>query len=271
MERYYKVFIVLLLIWGKNFAQELPGARQIALAHSDISTSNDVFSLFNNPAGMSQIQSRVLGFYYSPAPFGVKELSNAFAAYCEPTEFGSFSGGFSIFGFELYKETNFAIGYGRKVVNNFYLGITLAYHNLSIKNYGSKGVFVFNLGATVRFNNQIGLGFAIDNATRSTISNESNDIPTIFWLGADFNFVKDLTFYTAIKKELNYNPSLRLGTEYSIIDFLKFRIGVSNEPNTYSGGIGIQYQFFQADYTITSHSDLGLTHQFGLIIRFNNN
>ncbi len=267
----FRLFYLLLAIVGESFAQELPGAGQIALAHSNISSSNDVFSLFNNPAGLSLLKSREIGFYYSPTPFGVKELANTFAAYCEPTQYGSLSAGYSNYGFELYKENTFAIGYGKKIANNFFIGLSSAYHNISIKNYGSKGVLVFSLGAITKLTDQIGLGFAVSNVTRSTITNESNDIPTVFWLGSDLKFVKDIVFCAAVKKEIGFNPSIRLGTEYSLLDFLKLRIGTSNEPNTYSGGIGIIYQFVQVDYAFSSHPDLGFTHQFGLIIRFTNN
>lgn len=263
-----QLFYLLLMIMSESFAQELPGAGQIALAHSDISSANDVFTLFNNPAGLSLLKSREIGFYYSPAPFGVKELANAFAAYCEPTQYGSFSAGYSNYGFELYKENKFAIGYGRKIANNFFIGLSSVYHSISIKNYGSKGVFVFNIGAITKLTDQVGFGFAVSNVTRSTITNESNDIPAVFWLGTDLKFVKDIVFNAAVKKEIGFNPSIRLGTEYSMLDFLKLRVGASNEPNTFSGGIGIIYNIVQVDYAFFSHPDLGLTHQFGLIIRF---
>jgi len=271
MKYVFVLFCLLLKLWGESFAQEQPGAEQIALAHSDVSTVDDVFSLFNNPAGLALIKTREIGFYYSPAPFGVKELANAFAAYCEPTQYGSFIAGYSNYGFELYKQNEFAVGYARKIANNFLIGLSSVYHSISIKNYGSKGVFVFNLGAITKLSDQVGLGLAVNNVTRSTITNESNDIPTVIWLGADLKFVKDFVFSAALKKEIGFNPSIRLGAKYSMQDFLKLMIGTSNEPNTFSGGIGIMYQFIQVDYAFFSHPDLGLTHQFGVIIRFTNN
>jgi len=271
MKLIYIAFFTLLLILSECFAQVSPGARQVALAHSDVSSTDDVFALFNNPAGLVSIKSREVGFYYSPAPFGMKELSNAFAAYCEPTEYGNISGGFNIYGFDLYKETQFSLGYAKKISSNFYGGLSANYKNISIKNYGSKGVLIFNLGVIAKLNNQIGFGFAVENVTRSSITDESNEIPTVLWFGTDLKFLKDFVLNAAIKKELGFNPSIRLGSEYSILDFFKLRIGVSNEPNTYSGGIGIIYNIVQADYAVSSHPDLGLTHQFGLIIRFTSN
>jgi len=269
MKTTVKILSVLLLVFSECFSQIEPGARQVALAHSDISCPVDVFSLFNNPSGLSFIKTREVGFYYSPSPYGVKELSNAYAAYCEPTAFGSLSAGFSVYGFELYKETKFAIGYSRKIVPSLFIGITSLYQNISIKNYGSKGILKFNFGAITCISEKVNLGFYVENITRSSLSGESNDLPTILWLGSNLSLFKELIFSCALKKELGYNPSIRLGTEYSLNDFLILRFGASNEPSTYSGGFGIIYGIVHFDYAISSHSDLGLSHQIGLILSFN--
>lgn len=214
MKRVLATLFVLLFLFSDCFGQISSGARQIALARSDLSSSNDVFTLFNNPAGLSLIKIRKVGLFYSPAPYGLTELSNAAAVYCEPTSLGSFSVGFGIYGFDLYKETKITIGFGRKLSKNFSVGLTSIFHNVSIKNYGSKGVLIFNIGSIARLNDLIGFGFLIENITRSTIGNESNQIPTVIWFGTDLHFINEFSFNAAIQKEIGYNPSLRLGTEY---------------------------------------------------------
>ena len=58
------ILLITFLLYSsiKNiYAQSLPGARQVALAHSDVALSNDVFSLFNNPSGLSNLRSREIG------------------------------------------------------------------------------------------------------------------------------------------------------------------------------------------------------------------
>lgn len=262
------ITIILLAITIQSFGQINPGARQVALAHSDFSYSTDVFQVFNNPAGLAFTKSREVGMYYSPAPFGTKELSNAFAAYAEPTPYGTFSAGFSIYGFELYKETQFALGYGHRILNNFFIGGTAIYKNLAIKNYGTKGTLLLNLGGIANLNDQIGFGFAIENITRSTLSEESGQIPTVFWGGLHLKVINEFTFSAALSKEVGLDTSLRIGAEYSMLDFIRLRFGAHNEPNIYSGGFGVIYQFLQFDYAVTSHPDLDLTHQFGIILRF---
>src|SRR4030042_1220598 len=118
------IILILLLHLPLCFAQVNPGARQVALSHSDIAQSNDVFSIFNNPAGLAQMNWREIGIYYSPAPFGINELANGFAAYHEPTDLGSFALGFMTYGFDLYRENKFALSYSNRLFEDFFLGIT---------------------------------------------------------------------------------------------------------------------------------------------------
>ena len=83
-----------------------------------------------------------------------------------------------------------------------------------------------------------------------------------------YKIIDDLSVFAAIKKELDFNASFRLGAEYNLLEFLQLRFGTANEPGTYSTGIGIIYNIFKFDYAVFKHSDLGFTHQFGLITRF---
>ncbi len=271
MNQVYKISLLLLLVTLQCFPQVNPGARQIALAHSDVADGNDVFSLFNNPAGIANIQNREIGLFYSPAPFGVKELSNAFVSFVEPTSIGSFGAGFMIYGFELYKETRFAVGYSKKINNSFNIGITTVYKNISIKNYGNNGYLIINAGASLALTENANIGFTVENLTRTSLSNDANQVPIVFLSGISYKFIDNLNSYLALRKEINYPLSVHFGTEYKIIDFLVLRIGTTNETNSYSGGLGIIYDFLQTDYAITSHPDLGLTHQFGLLIKLSAN
>lgn len=268
MKRKYVIMSFLLLSVQQSFAQENPGARQIALSHAAITLSSDPFSLFNNPAGLASVKSEMAGIYYSPSPFGLNELANGYGAYSHPSTVGTFSGGFMIYGFELYKETKISFGYGKEFSENFSAGISASYKSISIKNYSSTGVILFNAGAIANLNDEINLGFALENFTRSTINDEDNQIPVVFWLGISYKALKELQLFAAVKKEINFNASFRFGTEYLLLEFLQLRFGAATEPDTYSFGVGILYNIFRFDYAVTSHVDLGFTHQFGLVAKF---
>jgi len=252
----------------KSNAQYNPGAKQISMSNSDVALSNDVFSLFNNPAGLAQMNWRELGIYYSPSPFGFSELANGFIAYHEPFDFGSIGVGAMTYGFELYRENKISIGFSYNYLNKFFAGAAVNLHTVSIKNYGIDNTFYLNIGGLFYLTQYFRLGFSVQNLNRASFGNEKDNIPLIYNTGFSYGVMEDLTFNLAVEKDIRYNYSLRGAIEYYLLEYLSLRSGFSNEPSSYSAGIGINYSYFSLDYAFFTHTDLGLTHQAGLIISF---
>ncbi len=250
------------------FAQFNPGAKQISLSHSDIAVANDVFALFGNPSGLSQLNWREIGIYYSPAPFGLTELANGYVAYLEPFNSGSIAIGGMTYGFELYRESRISLGYSYNYDNKFFAGAVVNYHSFSIQNYGSNGVFYFNFGGLAYITNDIRWGFAIDNLNRASLADEDDQIPVVFYSGFSYDVINNFTLNLALEKDIRYIPSIKIGIDYDLIQYLSLRVGFANEPSIFSAGIGINYSVFSLDYALVKHPDLGLTHQAGIILSF---
>jgi len=265
MVKYLVIFILLIFIEFCS-AQSLAGARQISLSNSDVALSNDVFSLFNNPSGLSQISEREIGIFYSPSPFGIKELATGYLAYNEPTSFGNLALGFMTYGFELYKENKFQLAYSNRISSKVSFGISIFYQTVNIKNYGNDGTFNISLGGIYNLAQKISIGFAIQNPLR--FSNSKIDLPLQYTVGTSYQVIEKTYLNFALQKELDFPFSFHFGIEYPIIKYLSIRFGIQNEPNIYSAGLGINLSFFRLDYAVTTHQDLGLTHQAGLIISF---
>ena len=262
------LFIFLLLFFAVVCsAQSSAGARQMALSNSDIALSNDVFSLFNNPSGLSQIADREIGFFYSPSPFGIKELATGYFAYNEPTSFGNFGLGFMTYGFELYKENKFQLAYSNRITSNVLFGVSVFYQTVKIQNYGNDGTFNISFGGIYNLTHKFSLGFALQNPLR--FSNSKIELPLQYNIGTSYEVI-DKTYLTlAVQKELDFPFSFHFGIEYPIVKYFTLRFGIQNEPNIYSAGLGINYSYFRLDYAVTTHQDLGLTHQVGFIVNFN--
>jgi hypothetical protein len=250
------------------YSQYNPGAKQISLSNSDVALSNDVFCLFNNPAGLSQMNWREVGVYYSPAPFGLIELANGFVAYHEPTSIGSFAVGGMSYGFDLYRESKFSLAYSYNYLNKFFSGITINYQTVSIQNYGNDGELFFNIGGLAYVSEIFRLGFSIQNINRASFGEEDDQIPMVISTGLSYDVVDELTINFAVEKDIKYKATFQFGINYDIIEYLSLRTGFSNEPSKYSAGIGINYSMFSLDYAMYTHNDLGLTHQAGIIISF---
>ena len=261
------LFTILLsqLSLSSLLAQFQPGAKQIALSNSDVAASDDIFSLFGNPAGLSRIESRQFGIFYSPSPFGISELANGYAAINQPTNFGSFALGAMNYGFNLYRETRIQFGYSKIIEEKFLFGISAFYQTLSIKNYGTHNSVNLSLGGIFIVSNNLSIGFSLHNPLRE---NDYSSLTTNFRTGISYTVLDDAKIHLAVFKEINFPISISGGVEYDILKFFSLRFGIQNNPNTYSAGIGINYLVLQLDYALNSHQDLGLTHQIGLLINF---
>lgn len=263
-----KIILILLVFCVKIFGQIQPGAKQIALSHSDIALASDAFALFNNPAGLAQQNWREISIYYSPSPFGINKLANGSAVYHEPTKFGSIAIAYTNYGFELYKENVFFVSYSKMLFKDFFFGVTLSYRNISIENYGSDNTLIFLIGGLTYLTDQLRIGFVIDNITRASFGNEDNQIPMTFNFGMSYNLISELSINAALQKEIDMKSSIRIGIDYQIIKYLNLRIGAMNEPSSFSTGVGINYSIFEIDYALFNHQDLGFTHQIGVTLQF---
>lgn len=267
MRLFFTIWL-LSLISASTFAQYAPGAKQISMANSDVALANDVFSIFSNPAGLSQFNWREVGIYYSPAPFGLTELSNGYIAYNEPFDFGSLSIGGMTYGFDLYRESKIVLGYSYNYENILFAGISVNYHNYSIQNYGSTGAFYVNAGGLVYILNKLRWGFYVENLNKATVADIDDQIPMVLVTGLSYDIIDDFSLNFALEKDIRYNPSVKIGFEYNIIEYLSLRAGTSNEPSRFTAGLGINYSLFSLDYAFFTHQDLGLSHQAGIIISF---
>ena len=265
-----KVFTLCLLLILNSIAytQYSPGARQISMANSDVALANDVFSIFNNPAGLSQLNWREVGIYYSPAPFGLTELSNGYVAYNEPFDFGSISIGGMTYGFELYRESKIALGYSYNYENILFAGATVNYHSFSIQNYGSTSAIYFNIGGLVYILDELRWGFAVSNLNRASIADIDDQIPMILATGFSYDILQNFSLNFSLEKDISFDPSVQFGIEYDIIEYISLRAGTSNDPSRFTAGLGINYSIFSLDYAFFTHQDLGLTHQAGLKLSF---
>ena len=266
-----KIIISMLLVFSQCIlAQMNPGAKQIALSNSDIAVGDNVFALFNNPAGLAQIDHMEIGVFFSPSPFGMNELKNGFAAFSYPASFGTIAVGGMVYGFELYKESKISIGGSYNYQNNFYLGTTLNYKNISIKNYGIKSALIFDIGLLAIITDNLHFGFSYRNITRASLSSNTDELPVEFLSGLSYKIINNCTVSLAVEKDIRYKASPRFGIDYRIIKYISLRTGFSKYPNLYSFGMGIHYSMLNFNYAIFTHQELGLTQQIGIVISFGN-
>ena len=267
-----KIIIVLLFVsFRLNYAQfELIdiGAKPISLGGAFTSLANNSNAIYYNPAGISQIPFREVSIFYSPAPFGLKELANGSVNYVEPTKFGTFGLSAKTYGFELYKEITVTATYSNNYKKKIFYGANVNYYNLKIQNYGSASTFGVDIGGLAYLTDFLRWGFAAFNLNRPKIGTQDDKLPQVYRTGVSIQPRKELNFVLDIEKDTRYTTSVKAGIEYSLYDMIDLRAGIGTEPTKFSGGVGLYYSIFEIDYGFYNHQDLGLTHQGTITINF---
>jgi len=243
-----------------------PGSAFLAVGSSDVTSNHNQFALFTNPAVLSTIETKQIGVYYSPSPFGMKELANVFGVIIYPFDIGVVSAGYSNYGFELYRENKFSISFSKKLFN-VQAGTSFSINRISIKNYGQNNFMNINLGFVYSFSDNFRYGLSLENIIRNQITKNFRD-PFIFRAGTDFHPVDNADIFISIYKEENFPISFRTGTEYLLFEVLALRLGFRTIPDTFTAGVGLHYFNFMLNYAVFTHNYLGLSHQFDLVFQF---
>ena len=141
----------------------------------------------------------------------------------------------------------------------------MQFKNVNISGYGNAGSLFFNVGGIFFILPEVKLGFLLENPTKSSYKNTVGQIPTTASFGVSACPTSDITLNSSIVKDVEYPISYRFGLEYSIYKYVDLRCGFRTNPDSYTGGIGIKYKYFELDYSLFTHSYLPLSHQIGLI------
>ncbi|MBU1101084.1 MAG: hypothetical protein KKA84_11840 [Bacteroidetes bacterium] len=265
---YYLISILLLLnLSFQSSAQNLLGCVQNALGNSDLCFISTPFSIFSNPSASTNCDAYSLGIYFSPKPFGLSELSTKGTSITIPVNYGVAGFGYSITGFELFKEQKMVVSFANSINEIFTVGISAFYQNVSITNYGSDGTIVFLIGSVFSINPDLRLAFTIYNPASATYGNIPDQIPVVLNFGVSYRISEIASVYINNSKELNQNNNLCFGISASPIEWVNFYLGYKSLMNSYSAGISFKQSMFEVSYATNSHPELGLTHQFGLGFR----
>jgi hypothetical protein len=264
-------FLILFLLTGFAYAQfenTDVGARAVSLNGAFTSLSDNSLAVFYNPAGLGQMKFREISAFYSPAPFGLSDLSTAALSYAEPVKFGVIGAGIKSYGFDLYRETNILFSYGNNYSGRLFYGANINFYHLNIQNYNSASSFGLDIGAMAYLTSFLKWGFFGKNITSSSIGRTKEKIAQVYRTGFTYQPVDILNLILEAEKDVKYPVSVRAGFEYSIIDYVDLRAGVGSEPTLFSAGVGINYSLIRFDYAFSKSEDLGFTHQGTITVNF---
>ena len=268
-----KQLIVGLLLCAFSSAQSAfehmaHGSSTIAMGGTSSGVLNNPWAAFCNPGSLSTLESRTLSLYYSPQPFGLRELARGSFSYVEPLTIGTVAVSGSRYGFDLYREVDVQLSYGRGINDMFSIGGSIHYYHLTIEKYGSASAMGADLGLLARVTDEVQWGFAAFNVNGPSIGSSREKLPQVFVTGISYAPTSDAVLVADLEKDIRYAVELHVGVQYSPLEVLALRAGTISEPSVLSVGLGIHYSLIRLDYAFTNHSDLGATHHISLSLSF---
>ncbi len=306
-----KIFLILLInfviIFIKGYSQSSSGAeiltyriepRPIALGETFTAVADDVNTLYYNPAGLIQLENKVIDIIYNK---GMEDIFNGSISFVHPLQekngFGVSFNFFHLGNMDIYQEdgaidnillgNSFILGlsYSHSLLDNFiFLGASAKFVSSTLGNYHSTteamdvGILLFPIYISSITLNRISIGFTVQNIGPGLKFIDTYDpLPLTYRMGINFHYyfiriVNDLV-------KINYEKFLinHTGIEIEVLKILAIRTGYQfNTGSSFqynyvlSGGLGLQIMSYQIDYAIKlAKSDLApISHYFSIAYKF---
>lgn len=242
------------------------GAKSISMGQTGAAIPENSWAVFSNASLMPTQQNRVsfYGFRY----VGIAEITDMAASFNYQTSWGTIGAGLHRYGFNLFNENRFILGYKNKM-GKFHYGGSVSYtHVYQGGNYGSAGAVGFDLGLAAQIVNKLWFGARATNLNRPAYGDTDEELPRELAAGFSYHLASRVLFTAELVKDVKFPVSLRSGVQFEIIKSLFARAGITTEPSTYSFGFGYEAATWNLNFGLQQHNPLGLSPGLDLGINF---
>ncbi len=255
-----------------------PSARARGMGGAFTAVADDANAIFFNPAGLADLGFEGNFGYTRPFNESFSDVKTLALAAELPKRIGTIGFGAKLFdvNFEdesLYGEQTWTLSHAftlqKDIHSTINFGYNLNYLRLKFDDDDSDHAFGIDLGATALLHNRTKLGFAVSNLGQAKMGFENQiKLPSKLSLGISYIPYDGVVTTLEVKKDFAEETEFMGGVEARIFDPLYIRVGVHQNPATYSAGASFVLAGVQLDYATTYHSVLGLTHALNLGYRY---
>ncbi len=234
--------------------QAVIGARELGMGQATTALQKTSWSIFANPAMMSEEERSVS--FFGVRYFGFAEISDIAASASYPTKFGTLGAGVHRYGFDLFNESRLRLGYKNSFLG-FHFGAIFNYSHVSQGGgYGSAGALGVDLGIAAPIIPSLWIGAKATNINQPEYGSLNDEkLPRNLSVGLSYQ-LSDIALFTAdVMKDVAFPISYRSGVEINIIGGLVGRAGISTSPETFSAGFGYSGSFWSANVAVSRHEN----------------
>ncbi len=237
------LFIFPLLLSLVLNAQNSPpnplGVRSHGIGNASVAL-NDINSLFNNQAGLADLENISL-LFSGQETFRAPYSDNIGAGIGVPSALGAFGLSIHYFGLPNINQTKVGLAYARKLSENLSGAVQFDMLHTQISNDSKSNLFTVEIGVQYRIVEKLLLGLHLYNPIKLEII-EDEFLPTIIRLGGTYMLYERFLIHAELEKAIDYSLVLKSGLEVEIVHNLWFRTGFQNKPTTINAGTGYQFK-----------------------------
>ena len=217
----------------------------------------DPASCLANPAAFSHL-SKTAAAVYTERRFLIRELDLITCVAGIPLGSGVLGFGTGYSGFSDYHESYVAIAYAKKL-GRIDLGIRLNYEELHIAGFGMDAAVMAEAGSIWHLSDKLHFGINILNPAGSKFIKSREKTASVILMGLAFEPSAQLSIAGEIIKEEDKPANIRIGFEYTIMDHLFARAGLTTGQSLPWMGIGWQWRDIRAFVFNSYHPQLGIS------------
>jgi hypothetical protein len=173
----------------------------------------------------------------------------------------------------LMSENKISVGHSfflnKDVRSEISIGYSANLYHLSYLDLGSATAVGVNAGIIATLHQRTRLGFMLTNINKPQIGvGEQHELPQMFAVGLSYIPYQGVITAVDLKKNWEGDTELRTGVEVEVHPMIKLRMGVRNNPASYSCGAGFNLVGIHLDYALSTHAVLDFTHHFAVGYKF---
>lgn len=249
-----------------SMAQHVMGAKHLAMGQTGVAVPSSNWSVFSNVALMPTDESTVSFYVFRYA--GIAEITDMAAAFSYQTKLGTLAAGAHRYGFNLFSESRFLIGY-KNNLGNFHYGASIIYnHVFQGGTYGSASAAGIDIGIAAEITGGFWFGARSTNVNQPSYGGTDESLPRELAAGISYRISEDALITAEVVKDVMFPVSFRTGLQFEIIESLFARAGITTQPETYSIGFGYAADRWRVNIAIQQHNPLGLSPALDMDIHF---
>ncbi|GJM29369.1 MAG: hypothetical protein DHS20C17_20040 [Cyclobacteriaceae bacterium] len=222
-----------------------------------VAADQSKYALWRNVAGIASTSGWNILVSYQ-FPYGLSELQNFSFGITFPWKPRT---GISLFQFGNGPLTNQQLALNAAVnLDRINFGIRIKYWQLAFSGITSLKAVSAAAGFQGKLSDQIEAGVFVDNILQTRIGSQEI-LPLLWYSGIKFQPASHLSLHLETGYVLGQQWRFKMGIEYRIKNRFFFRTGFE-VPNLQSYfGLGFLADSVELDYALSTHPDLGITHQ----------